>query len=91
MSWARRSPATKSLDDAKLDRLPAQDHVQDRRRRHQVRPNGEWAKSRVFQAQFRGIKGNGVDQFKNPETLAIITPAEYKSGDVIYPYEKARQ
>ena len=54
-------------------------------------PNGEWAKSRVFQAQFRGIKGNGVDQFKNPDTLAIITPAEYKSGNVIYPYEKARQ
>jgi branched-chain amino acid transport system substrate-binding protein len=45
----------------------------------------------VFQAQFRGIKGNGVDQFKNPETLPIITPAEYKSGDVIYPFEKARQ
>jgi branched-chain amino acid transport system substrate-binding protein len=54
-------------------------------------PNGEWAKSRVFQAQFRGIKGNSVDQFKDPNTLAIITPAEFKSGDVIYPYEKARQ
>lgn len=51
--------------------------------------NGEWAKSRVFQAQFRGIKGNGLDQFKDPNTLAIITPVEYKSGDVIYPYEKA--
>ncbi len=45
----------------------------------------------MFQAQFRGIKGNGVDQFKDPNTLAIITPAEYKSGDVIYPYEKAKQ
>ena len=54
-------------------------------------PNGEWAKSRVFQAQFRGIKGNGVEQFKDPATLAIITPSEYKSGDVIYPFEKARQ
>lgn len=53
--------------------------------------NGEWAKSRVFQAQFRGIKGNGVDQFKDPNTEVIITPAEYKSGDVIYPYEKALQ
>ena len=53
--------------------------------------NGEWAKSRVLQAQFRGIKGNGVDQFKSADTLAIITPAEYKSGDVIYPFEKARQ
>jgi len=53
--------------------------------------NGEWAKSRVLQAQFRGIKGNGVDQFKNAETLAIITPGEFKSADVIYPFEKARR
>ncbi len=53
--------------------------------------NGEWSKSRVFQAQFRGIKGNGVDQFKDPATEAIITPAEYKSGEVIYPFEKARE
>jgi len=53
--------------------------------------NGEWARSRVFQAQFRGIKGNGVDQFKNADTLAIITPGEFKSADVIYPFEKARQ
>jgi branched-chain amino acid transport system substrate-binding protein len=52
--------------------------------------NGEWAKSRVFQAQFRGIKGNGADQFKDPNTEVIITPAEYKSGTVIYPYEKAK-
>ncbi len=37
------------------------------------------------------IKGNGVEQFKDPDTLAIITPAEYKSGNVIYPFEKARQ
>ena len=34
---------------------------------------------------------NDVEQFKNPDTLAIITPAEYKSGNVIYPFEKARQ
>ena len=45
----------------------------------------------MFQAQFRGIKGNGVDQFKDPNTEVIITPAEYKSGSVIYPYEKAKQ
>jgi hypothetical protein len=25
------------------------------------------------------------------DTLAIITPTEYKSADVIYPFEKARQ
>jgi branched-chain amino acid transport system substrate-binding protein len=44
----------------------------------------------VLQAQFRGIKGNDVAQFKDPNTEVIITPAELKSGDVIYPYEKAK-
>ena len=52
---------------------------------------GEWAQSRVLQTQFRGIKGNGLDQFKSDQVDPIITPAELKSGEVIYPFEKARQ
>ena len=47
-------------------------------------------KGRVLQAQFRGIKGHDVAEFKDPGTEVIITPAQYKSGNVIYPYEKAR-
>ena len=83
--------ATKSVDDAKLA-----EHLRKTTFKTIVGDisfgkNGEWAKSRIFQAQFRGIKGNGVDQFKNVDTLAIITPTEYKSADVIYPFEKARQ
>ena len=83
--------AAKSLDDAKLTDTLRKTTFKTIVGEIKFAPNGEWAKSRVFQAQFRGIKGNGVEQFKNPDTLAIITPAEYKSGDVIYPFEKARQ
>jgi branched-chain amino acid transport system substrate-binding protein len=83
--------AAKSLDDAKLTDTLRKTTFKTIVGDIKFAPNGEWAKSRVFQAQFRGIKGNGVEQFKNPDTLAIITPAEYKSGDVIYPFEKARQ
>lgn len=83
--------AAKSLDDAKLTETLRKTTFKTIVGDIKFAPNGEWAKSRVFQAQFRGIKGNGVEQFKNPDTLAIITPAEYKSGDVIYPFEKARQ
>jgi len=79
--------ATKSLDDSKLADYIRKTIVGD----VSFGKGGEWAKSRVFQAQFRGIKGNGVDQFKDPNTEVIITPAEYKSGTVIYPYEKAKQ
>jgi branched-chain amino acid transport system substrate-binding protein len=83
--------AAKGTDDAKLTEVLRKTTFKTIVGDIKFAPNGEWAKSRVFQAQFRGIKGNGVEQFKNPDTLAIITPAEYKSGDVIYPLEKARQ
>jgi branched-chain amino acid transport system substrate-binding protein len=83
--------ATNSMDDAKLADYLHKTTFKTIVGDVKFGQNGEWAKSRVFQAQFRGIKGNTVDQFKDPDTLAIITPAEYKSGDVIYPYEKARQ
>jgi len=83
--------AAKSLDDGKLADYLRKTTFKTIVGDVKFAPNGEWAKSRVFQAQFRGIKGNTVDQFKDPKTLAIITPAEYKSGDVIYPYEKAKQ
>jgi len=83
--------ATKSVDDAKLADYLRKTTFKTIVGDVSFGKSGEWAKSRVFQAQFRGIKGNGIDQFKNPDTLTIITPAEFKSGDVIYPFEKARQ
>ncbi|HEY4142514.1 MAG TPA: amino acid ABC transporter substrate-binding protein [Pseudolabrys sp.] len=81
----------KGTDDAKLTEVLRKTTFKTIVGDIKFAPNGEWAKSRVFQAQFRGIKGNGIEQFKNPDTLAIITPTEYKSGNVIYPFEKARQ
>jgi branched-chain amino acid transport system substrate-binding protein len=52
--------------------------------------DGEWAQGRVLQVQFHGVKGNDVDQFRGMNTQTVVTPAEYRSGDVIYPYEKAK-
>jgi branched-chain amino acid transport system substrate-binding protein len=40
--------------------------------------------------QFQGIKGNDVGQFKDISTQVVVTPPEYASGNVIYPYEKAK-
>ena len=52
--------------------------------------DGEWAQSRVLQVQFQNIKGNDVGQFKGVSTQVVLTPSEYASGNVIYPYEKAK-
>jgi len=51
---------------------------------------GEWAESRVLQVQFQGIKGNDVGQFKDISTQVVVAPAAYQSGNVIFPYEKAK-
>jgi branched-chain amino acid transport system substrate-binding protein len=40
--------------------------------------------------QFQNIKGNDLEQFKDPSTEVVILPAEFKSGTLIYPYSAAR-
>ena len=52
--------------------------------------NGELAQSRVLQVQFRNIKSNDLAQFKDISTQIVVAPAEYESGKLMYPYEKAR-
>jgi branched-chain amino acid transport system substrate-binding protein len=51
---------------------------------------GEWAQSRALQVQFHDIKGNDIEQFRAMGTQTLLTPPEYASGSVIYPYEKAK-
>jgi hypothetical protein len=52
--------------------------------------NGEWANPRVVQAQFRGVVDKDIEQFRKPGKQVVIYPEEYKTGDVITPFEKAR-
>jgi branched-chain amino acid transport system substrate-binding protein len=53
-------------------------------------PNGEWAKARILQTQFRDIKDSSLDTFKKPGAQIILYPPQYKSGDVI-PYDQAKK
>jgi branched-chain amino acid transport system substrate-binding protein len=50
---------------------------------------GEWANPRVVQAQFRGAT-NKLEDWRQPGKQVVIYPDEYKTGDVIVPFEKAR-
>jgi branched-chain amino acid transport system substrate-binding protein len=50
---------------------------------------GEWAEERTLAAQFQNITSNSIDDFRDLKTEVIIYPPQYKSGEVIYPYEKA--
>jgi branched-chain amino acid transport system substrate-binding protein len=83
--------ATKSLDQDKLG-----DYIRDHTFKTVVGDvkfgkGGEWAQARVLQVQFQGVKGNGVEQFKNPATQVIVAPQPYASGKVRYPYSTAQK
>jgi branched-chain amino acid transport system substrate-binding protein len=48
---------------------------------------GEWETAQVMAVQFQGVKGNDVEQFKDPKTEVILWPTKYKTGNIIYPYD----
>ena len=48
--------------------------------------NGEWTEPRMLMVQYKGIEGNGVDQFRDPGRYTILYPPAFKSGDVVVPY-----
>jgi branched-chain amino acid transport system substrate-binding protein len=53
--------------------------------------NGEWANARVLMVQFTGIKDKDVEQFRQPGKQVILSPDQYKTGELKYPFEKARK
>jgi branched-chain amino acid transport system substrate-binding protein len=82
--------ATKDLDDDKLADYIRKSSFKTLVGDVQFGRQGEWAESRVLQLQFQRIKGSDLGQFKDLSSQVVIMPDQYKSGDVIYPYEKAK-
>ena len=52
---------------------------------------GEWEKDRMLLIQFQNIKDGSMDQFRDLKSEVLLYPPQYKSGNIIYPYEKAKQ
>ena len=82
--------AAKSLDDQKIADYIRANTFKTVLGDVKFGAKGEWAVSRVLQAQFHDVKGNDVEQFRQLSVQTVLTPAEYNSGNVIYPYEKAK-
>jgi branched-chain amino acid transport system substrate-binding protein len=82
--------ATKSIDDDKLA-----DYIRKTTFKTVVGDvrfgaKGEWAEERTIAVQFQNIKGNTIDDFRDLSTEVVLYPPQYKSGEVIYPYDKAK-
>jgi branched-chain amino acid transport system substrate-binding protein len=53
--------------------------------------DGEWKETRQFLTQFQNVEPNNLEQFKSGDKQPILYPAEYKTGNMIYPYADARK
>jgi branched-chain amino acid transport system substrate-binding protein len=83
--------ATKSLDDNKLADYIHKTTFKTIMGDIAFGAGGEWSKGRMLQVQYHGIKqGAGLDVFRGMDYQTVLTPADLKTGDVIYPYEKAK-
>jgi branched-chain amino acid transport system substrate-binding protein len=83
--------ATKSTDDGKIaDHLRTQTHktmIGDVK----FGADGEWEKDRQFLIQFRGVKGNGIEQFRGMDVQPALYPLEAKTTDKLVPFNEARK
>jgi branched-chain amino acid transport system substrate-binding protein len=83
--------ATNSLDDNKLAEHIAKTEFKTIHGKIKFGAGGEWAKSGMLQVQYHGIKqGAGIETWRGMDYQTVLTPNEYKTGTIIYPYEKAK-
>ena len=53
--------------------------------------DGEWASPRIVMIQFRGVGDKNVEQFRQPGKQVILEPAQFRTGQLMAPFEKARR
>ena len=82
--------ATKSLDHKVLAAYLRKNEMKTIVGPIRYGPDGEWANPRVVQAQFRGIVDKDMAQFRQTGKQVVLYPPQYKTGDVVAPFEKAR-
>ena len=80
--------ATKSVNDNQLADYFRKTEFKTIMGNWRYGPNGEWTKSGIMQVQYHDIKEGETWKGMNYQT--VLTPAELKTGNVIYPYEKAK-
>ncbi len=82
--------ATKGLDSAKLAEYMHTHTFDTFVGKVGFAKNGEWAEPRVMMVQYGGVKGNSVDQWKQPGVVTVLEPGPYKTGSVRTPFQDAK-
>jgi branched-chain amino acid transport system substrate-binding protein len=83
--------ATKSLNDDKLAEYIGKNSFKTIMGDIKFGKGGEWEKGAMLQVQYHDIKpGSGLDVWRGMSYQTVLTPNEFKTGSLIYPFEKAR-
>jgi branched-chain amino acid transport system substrate-binding protein len=83
--------ATKSLKDDVLAKYIHQATFKTIHGEIKFGANGEWEKSGVLQVQYHDIKqGAGLETWRGMSYQTVLDPPELKTGNLIYPFAKAR-
>jgi branched-chain amino acid transport system substrate-binding protein len=82
---------TGSLDDEKLATYTRESLFKTVVGDVRFGPGGGWFQPRVLHAQFQNIVTNDVGEFRDTKTEIVVSPTEFASGELIYPYAKAKR
>jgi branched-chain amino acid transport system substrate-binding protein len=83
--------STKSIDDDKIADYLRKTPIKTIMGDWSYGGKGEWTKSGMIQVQYHNVKdGNDLEQWRGMAVQTVLTPADQKTGEVIYPYEKAK-
>ena len=83
---------TKSINDDKLAEYLHNNEFKTIMATMRFGKDGEWTQSGIMQVQYHSITdAANLDTWRGMDYQTVLTPADQKTGNVIYPYEKAKQ
>jgi branched-chain amino acid transport system substrate-binding protein len=87
---AKAVTETKSFDDEKLAAYLRANKFDTVIGPIEFGSNGEWTTPRIICIQFQNVAGSDMAQFKDWTRQVVVYPAEYRTGDLAYPFGKAQ-
>ena len=91
MALAAGVEGAKSLDDAKIADWLHHNEVHTVIGDISFGPEGEWTKPALMQVQYHDLTdAANLETWRGMSYQNVVYPADQKTGDVIYPYEKAK-
>jgi branched-chain amino acid transport system substrate-binding protein len=82
--------ATGTLDDALLSRYCRDHSFETVMGLISFGKGGEWVEPRVVQVQFQHVEHGKIDTFRDSKVQVVVSPENYASGKLIYPYDPAK-